>query len=167
MRLRRTCSKAGPTCARSRSSSATARSRPRSSTATSMEGGCDGSMTERTLDPEVEGFLALLATSRAPKTVEAYRRDLAALAAWLDRPVGRITTEQLEHYLAELRAAGLSPATIGRRALCAVSARARRNASCRSAARPSRRCVAIWPGAGRSSTHDTARSSFSTPKAAG
>jgi integrase/recombinase XerD len=66
-------------------------------------------------DPEVEGFLALLATRRAPKTVEAYRRDLAALAAWFDRPIGRISTEQLEHYVAELRAAGLSPATIARR----------------------------------------------------
>ena len=73
------------------------------------------STTERTLDPEVEGFLALLATRRAPKTVDAYRRDLAALAAWLDRPVGQVTTEQLEQYIAELRAAGLSPATIGRR----------------------------------------------------
>jgi integrase/recombinase XerD len=73
------------------------------------------STTERTPDPEVEGFLALLATSRAPKTVEAYRRDLTALGAWLDRPIGQVTTEQLEGYLAELRAAGLSPATIGRR----------------------------------------------------
>jgi integrase/recombinase XerD len=67
------------------------------------------------VDPEVEGFLALLATRRAPKTVDAYRRDLKALAVWLDRPVGKITTEQLEQYLAELRAAGLSPATIARR----------------------------------------------------
>ena len=67
------------------------------------------------LDPEVEGFLALLATRRAPKTVDAYRRDLTALATWFDRPLGRITTEQLEQYLAELRAAGLSPATIARR----------------------------------------------------
>ena len=66
-------------------------------------------------DPEVEGFLALLATRRAPKTVDAYRRDLKALAVWLDRPVGKITTEQLEQYLAELRAAGLSPSTIARR----------------------------------------------------
>ena len=73
------------------------------------------STTERTLDPDVEGFLALLATRRAPKTVEAYRRDLAAVGAWLDRPLGQITTEQLEQYLAELRAAGLSPATIARR----------------------------------------------------
>jgi hypothetical protein len=31
-------------------------------------------------DRDVEGFLALLATRRAPKTVEAYRRDLAAVA---------------------------------------------------------------------------------------
>src|SRR4029077_16075776 len=67
------------------------------------------------VDPEVEGFLALLATQRAPKTVDAYRRDLKALAVWLHRPVGQITTEQLEQYLAELRAAGLSPATIARR----------------------------------------------------
>jgi len=34
-------------------------------------------------DPEVEGFLALLAARRAPKTVDAYRRDLRALADWL------------------------------------------------------------------------------------
>lgn len=67
------------------------------------------------LGPEVEGFLALLATRRAPKTVDAYRRDLTALTAWLNRPVGDITTERLEEYLAELRAAGLSPATIARR----------------------------------------------------
>src|SRR5207302_7369664 len=66
-------------------------------------------------DPEVEGFLALLATQRAPKTVDAYRRDLAAVAAWLDRPIGRTSTMELERYLAELRAAGLSPSTIARR----------------------------------------------------
>src|SRR5690242_192827 len=112
---RRTCSRAAQTCGRSRSSWGTAPSPPLRCTATSTEGGCGVSTTERTLDPEVEGFLALLATRRAPKTVEAYRRDLAALAAWLDRPVAEVTTEQLEQYIAELRAAGLSPATIGRR----------------------------------------------------
>jgi integrase/recombinase XerD len=73
------------------------------------------STTERTLDPDVEGFLALLASRRAPKTVEAYRRDLKALAAWLDGPVAQVTTEQLEQYLATLRADGLAPATIARR----------------------------------------------------
>ena len=72
-------------------------------------------MTTAAPDPEVERFLALLATNRAPRTVDAYRRDLAALADWFDKPVGRITTEQLEHYLAKLRAAGLSSATIARR----------------------------------------------------
>jgi integrase/recombinase XerD len=80
-----------------------------------MEGGCGVSTTEPILDPEAQGFLALLATRRAPKTVEAYRRDLTALGSWLGAPIGEITTEQLEQYLAELRAAGLSPATIGRR----------------------------------------------------
>jgi integrase/recombinase XerD len=73
------------------------------------------STTGRTLDPEVEGFLALLASRRAPKTVEAYRRDLTALGIWFGGPIGRITTEELERYLAELRAAGRSPATIARR----------------------------------------------------
>ena len=66
-------------------------------------------------DPEVESFLALLASNRAPRTVDAYRRDLAALAAWSGKPLARITTERLEQYIAELRAAGLSPATIARR----------------------------------------------------
>jgi len=80
-----------------------------------MQGGCVVSTTERTPDPEVEGFLALLATRRAPKTVEAYRRDLTALARWLDGPVGKVTTERLEEYIAEMRAAGLSAATISRR----------------------------------------------------
>src|SRR5881398_503544 len=57
----------------------------------------------------------MLATRRAPKTVDAYRRDLTALATWFDRPLGRASVEELETYLAEVRAAGLSPATIGRR----------------------------------------------------
>jgi integrase/recombinase XerD len=66
-------------------------------------------------DPDVAGFLALLATRRAPKTVDAYRRDLAALAAWCRGPIGQISTDDLERYLADLRAAGLSPSTIARR----------------------------------------------------
>ena len=66
-------------------------------------------------DAEVEGFLALLAARRAPRTVDAYRRDLAALAAWLDRPVASATTDELARYLAEERAAGRSAATIARR----------------------------------------------------
>src|SRR5438552_77188 len=66
-------------------------------------------------DPEVEGFLALLAARRAPKTVDAYRRDLRALGDWLGGPTSKATGDDLERWLAELRAAGLSPATIARR----------------------------------------------------
>jgi integrase/recombinase XerD len=63
----------------------------------------------------VDGFLALLVTTRAPRTVEAYRRDLGGVAEWLHRPVGTVTTEELERYLAELRAQGLAATTIARR----------------------------------------------------
>jgi len=66
-------------------------------------------------DPQVEGFLALLAARRAPRTVEAYRRDLSALTAWLARPPATVTTEELERYVAELRAEGLAGSTIARR----------------------------------------------------
>jgi integrase/recombinase XerD len=72
-------------------------------------------MTERTRDPELEGFLALSAARLAPRTVEAYRRDLFALADWLEHSPASVTTEELERYLAGLRAAGLSGATIARR----------------------------------------------------
>ena len=67
------------------------------------------------MDPEVEGFLALLAARRAPRTVEAYRRDLRALGAALGRPAGSATAVDLERYVAGLRADGLSAATIARR----------------------------------------------------
>jgi integrase/recombinase XerD len=67
-------------------------------------------------DPQVDGFLALLAARRAPRTVEAYRRDLAHLRLFLGASPATATPDDLERYLAELRAAGLSPATIARRA---------------------------------------------------
>jgi integrase/recombinase XerD len=73
------------------------------------------STTGRTHDPEVEGFLALLAARRAPKTVEAYRRDLTHFARWLAAPPAPATTAQLEQYVAQLRADGLAPATVARR----------------------------------------------------
>jgi integrase/recombinase XerD len=63
----------------------------------------------------VEGFLALLAARRAPRTVDAYRRDLAHFAGRLGGSVGTATTDDLERYLAELRAQGLAAATIARR----------------------------------------------------
>jgi integrase/recombinase XerD len=66
-------------------------------------------------DDDVEAFLALLAARRAPRTVDAYRRDLAGFAVSLGRPVASATAEDVERYLAELRAAGLAGATIARR----------------------------------------------------
>jgi integrase/recombinase XerD len=65
---------------------------------------------------EIEGFLALLAARRAPRTVDAYRRDLAAFASWLDRPVASATSDEIAGYLAAERAAGRASATIARRA---------------------------------------------------
>jgi integrase/recombinase XerD len=67
------------------------------------------------MDRDVESFLALLAARRAPRTVEAYRRDLETLRAYLDKPVGDATREDIELYTAQMRADGLSPATIARR----------------------------------------------------
>jgi integrase/recombinase XerD len=72
-------------------------------------------------DPEVEGFLAVAAARLAPRTVEAYRRDLASLAAWLDRSPAEASTDDLAAYVAQLRADGLAPTTIARR-LAAVRA---------------------------------------------
>jgi integrase/recombinase XerD len=72
-------------------------------------------MTAPTPDPDLDAFLALAAARLAPRTVEAYRRDLATLANWLGRPPSTVSTEELERWIAELRAAGLSPATIARR----------------------------------------------------
>ena len=66
-------------------------------------------------DPHVERFLLLLAARRSPRTVDAYRRDLARLAAHLDAPVATATTEQLEGWLAAMRAEGLAGSTIARR----------------------------------------------------
>jgi integrase/recombinase XerD len=72
-------------------------------------------MTAPIPDPELDAFLALSTARLAPRTVEAYRRDLTNLAAWLGHPLGSATTEELERWIAELRAQGLAPATIARR----------------------------------------------------
>ncbi len=67
------------------------------------------------MDSSVEGFLALLASRRAARTVEAYRRDLEHVSAFLGASPTTATTDDLERYLADLRAAGLAPATLARR----------------------------------------------------
>src|SRR5215211_5819660 len=73
-------------------------------------------MTDPIRDPDVEAFLAVSAARLAPRTVEAYRRDLTAAATVLAKPVGTATTEDIERYLAQLRAEGLASTTIARRA---------------------------------------------------
>ena len=72
-------------------------------------------MTARTPDPEVAQFLAVSAARLAPRTVEAYRRDLTAFGAWLGRSPTTASTEDLERYVSELRAEGLAATTIARR----------------------------------------------------
>jgi integrase/recombinase XerD len=66
-------------------------------------------------DPDVEGFLLLLAAQRSPRTVDAYRRDLASLGAFLESPVTSAATADLERWLAAMRADGLAPSTVARR----------------------------------------------------
>jgi integrase/recombinase XerD len=73
------------------------------------------STTPRTRDPDVEGFLALLAARRAARTVEAYRADLAKLAGALGHSPATATTEELERWVAQMRADGLAATTVGRR----------------------------------------------------
>jgi len=72
-------------------------------------------MTERIRDPEVEAFLAVSAARLAPRTVDAYRRDLTAIGGWLGRSPSSASTEDLERYVSELRAQGLAATTIARR----------------------------------------------------
>jgi integrase/recombinase XerD len=63
----------------------------------------------------VERFLALSRARLAPRTVESYRRDLEHFGSWLGRDVTGATREDIERYLADLRAAGRAGSTIARR----------------------------------------------------
>ena len=66
-------------------------------------------------DPDVERYLLTLQARRSPRTVDAYRRDLANLHAFLDKDVARVTPEELESWVATMRAEGLAASTIARR----------------------------------------------------
>ncbi len=81
----------------------------------SMDGACAGSTIVPTRDPELESFLAVSRARLAPRTVESYRRDLEDFARWRNAPIAGATTEEIENYLADLRAAGRSGATLARR----------------------------------------------------
>jgi integrase/recombinase XerD len=66
-------------------------------------------------DLDVERFLLVLAAQRSPRTVDAYRRDLASFAASCKGSLGDATVEDLERWLAKMRADGLAPSTLARR----------------------------------------------------
>ncbi len=66
-------------------------------------------------DPDVERYLLQLAAQRSPRTVDAYRRDLAAAALSIDAPLCGATSADLDGWVAEMRAAGLASSTIARR----------------------------------------------------
>jgi integrase/recombinase XerD len=66
-------------------------------------------------DQAVESFLVLSAARLAPRTVEAYRRDLADLTEFLGESPAGATTDRLQAYVARMRADGLAASTIARR----------------------------------------------------
>ena len=69
----------------------------------------------QTSDPDADRFLLLLAAQRSPRTVDAYRRDLTAFRAFRAGPLAETTTEELERWIAQMRADGLAATTIARR----------------------------------------------------
>ena len=71
---------------------------------------------------DVEGFLALLAARpRAEDGRGLPPRPRRQLGAYLGKPIAKATLEELERYTAQLRADGLSGATIARRTAAARS----------------------------------------------
>jgi integrase/recombinase XerD len=67
------------------------------------------------MDSAVESFLALASARLAPRTVDAYRRDLADLSGWLGGSPADATTDRLAEYVATMRADGKAATTISRR----------------------------------------------------
>jgi integrase/recombinase XerD len=64
---------------------------------------------------DVDSFLALSATRLAPKTVDAYRRDLDDVTTFLEASPAGATPDRLAAYVASMRARGLAATTIARR----------------------------------------------------
>jgi integrase/recombinase XerD len=82
-------------------------------------GGHGRRQTPTTSDPAVVAFLALLAARRAPRTVDAYRRDLADLARYLGKAPGEATAGEIMAWLADLRGRGQATTSVARRAAAA------------------------------------------------
>ena len=73
-------------------------------------------------DPDVERYSLLLAAQRSPRTVDAYRRDLAALAAFLGAPAAAATATSSRRGSRRCGPHGLAPSTIARRIAAARAA---------------------------------------------
>ncbi len=76
---------------------------------------------DHAVDHDRESYLLVLAARRSPRTVDAYRRDLAALAAFTGAPPARASTDDLERWIAAMRDSGLAGSTIARRTAAARS----------------------------------------------
>jgi integrase/recombinase XerD len=72
-------------------------------------------VTTRSSEPGLERFLALSRARLAPRTVESYHCDLRHFGSWLGHDLAGATREDIERYLADLRAAGRAGSTIARR----------------------------------------------------
>ena len=68
-----------------------------------------------TPDPAVQRFLLSLAARCSPRTVDAYGRDLASFGRFRDGDVGGAGVEDVERWVASMRADGLAASTIARR----------------------------------------------------
>ncbi|MEP6813018.1 MAG: tyrosine recombinase [Actinomycetota bacterium] len=66
-------------------------------------------------DSAVDSFLALSTARLAPRTVDAYRRDLVDFTAWLGASPADASPDELAGYVAKLRADGRAATTIARR----------------------------------------------------
>src|SRR4051812_20107648 len=75
----------------------------------------NGFAVAATLDPDLDRWLLMLGAQRSQRTVDAYRRDVEALARSRRGPAGDVTTEEVERWLAEMRADGLAASTQARR----------------------------------------------------
>ena len=70
--------------------------------------------SRKPMDPAVESFLALSSARLAPRTVDAYKRDLMRLCAFLDGSPTDATADRLAEYVAAMRAEGKAATTISR-----------------------------------------------------
>lgn len=66
-------------------------------------------------DSAVESFLVVSAARLAPRTIEAYRDDLQHVTAFLGGSPADATHDQLQAYVAQMRADGRAATTIARR----------------------------------------------------